>query len=129
VDYVSGASLLIARSSLTEIGPLPEHYFMYVEDIAWCVSLRRVGRVAYAVPASVVLHAEGGSAGREGIGDYYLPRNHLWLARAHHAVFAISALAFLATRMRAPKILRGQWRRAAATLRGLRDGLNRGPKP
>jgi GT2 family glycosyltransferase len=129
LDYVSGASLLIARNALTELGPLPEHYFMYVEDIAWCVSLRRRGRAAYAVPASVVHHAEGLSAGRAGIGDYYLPRNHLWLARAHHPTFAISALAFLAARMLAPKVLRGQWRRATATLRGLRDGLKRGPNP
>jgi GT2 family glycosyltransferase len=129
LDYVSGASLLIERNALREVGPLPEDYFMYVEDIAWCVSLRRKGWAAYAVPSSVVHHAEGLSAGRKAISDYYMPRNHLWLARAHHPAFAISALAFLTARMLAPKILRGQWRRAATTLRGLRDGLNRGPNP
>jgi GT2 family glycosyltransferase len=129
LDYVSGASLLISRKVLAELGPLPEHYFMYVEDVAWCVSLRRMGWAVYGVPASVVLHAEGLSASGEGISDYYLPRNQLWLARAHHRAFALTALAFLTVRTLAPKVLRGEWRRASATVRGLWHGITRGPHP
>jgi GT2 family glycosyltransferase len=129
LDYVSGASLLISRKVLVKLGPLPEHYFMYVEDVAWCVSLRWMGWAVYGVPASVVHHAEGLSASNGGISDYYLPRNHLWLARTHHRAFVLTAVAFLTIRTLAPKVLRAEWQRASATLRGLWHGITRDPHP
>jgi GT2 family glycosyltransferase len=129
LDQALAASLLIPRRVLAEVGPFPEHYFMYVEDTAWCVALRRAGFAIYGVPASIVHHAVGLSTGSEGISDYYLPRNHLWLAREQHRAFALTALSFLLIRVLAPKVLRGQWGRAFSSVRGLWHGLTQSPGP
>ncbi len=42
VDAASGAVVAVARDVLTAC-PLPEEYFMYWEDMAWCWRLRQLG--------------------------------------------------------------------------------------
>lgn len=43
VDYVAGTSMLARRSTIEDIGLLPEHYFLYFEDTDWCLRAQRAG--------------------------------------------------------------------------------------
>lgn len=36
VDYIHGACLLISSRALDEVGLIPDHYFMYFEEVDWC---------------------------------------------------------------------------------------------
>ena len=61
VFYVSGASLLIKRKVLKEIGGFDPIYFMYHEDVDLCWRAQLAGYRVVVVPTSKVYHKGGGS--------------------------------------------------------------------
>jgi GT2 family glycosyltransferase len=63
VDWVSGASMILRRSMLEEIGLLDEGLFTYFEDVDLCLRARRAGWETWYAPASRVVHLEGASSG------------------------------------------------------------------
>lgn len=63
VDWVSGASLMIRREVLEELGPLDDRYFMYYEETDFTLRARRKGWTCWHVPASRVIHHVGASSG------------------------------------------------------------------
>lgn len=78
LSYIIGASMLVSRAFVEQIGPMCEDYFLYYEEADW--ALRAKGRfsLAYA-PGSIVYHKVGGSSARKSsIGALrYLHRNRL----------------------------------------------------
>jgi GT2 family glycosyltransferase len=84
LDYVLGAALLVSRSCLEKVGLMHEGYFLYFEEIDWCLRARRAGfRLGYAKDA-FVLHKEGGTIGsshvvarRSFLADHYLTRSRV----------------------------------------------------
>jgi GT2 family glycosyltransferase len=64
VDSVCGACLLIRRSVLHRIGLLDERFFMYGEDLDWCLRAREAGWSVRYEP-SVVVHHQHGAASRQ----------------------------------------------------------------
>jgi GT2 family glycosyltransferase len=62
VDAVSGAFLMVRREALDAAGGMDERYFLYAEDIDFCMSVARAGwRVVY-YPEAVVTHQKGASS-------------------------------------------------------------------
>ncbi|MGU3541083.1 hypothetical protein [Methylobacterium sp. A54F] len=59
--YVSGASMLVTREFIETVGLMHEDYFLYAEEIDWCLR-RGQFRLGYAHDA-VVIHAHGTSIG------------------------------------------------------------------
>jgi GT2 family glycosyltransferase len=53
------AALVAVRTELLLREPLPEEYFLYWEDIAWCWQLRRAGARIEIIPEVRVEHAGG----------------------------------------------------------------------
>jgi GT2 family glycosyltransferase len=62
-DWVSGASLIVRRATLEEVGLLDEGYFLYFEEVDFCARARAAGWEVWLVPASRVLHLEGAATG------------------------------------------------------------------
>ncbi len=63
VDWVSGACLIFRRSLYDRIGPLDERYWMYSEDVDYCLRVWKAGlRVSY-VPVGAVFHHIGQDTG------------------------------------------------------------------
>ena len=62
-DWVSGASMIIRRQVLEDIGLLDEGYFTYFDDIDFCFNARKSGWSTWYVPASRVVHLVGQSTG------------------------------------------------------------------
>lgn len=62
VDFVLGASLMMDSGAIDKIGGLDEGYFMYCEEMDWCLRLARVGLTTYAVPDARVIHHEAQSS-------------------------------------------------------------------
>lgn len=80
LEYVIGASMLVRKSFLIEVGLMCEDYFLYFEEIDWALRGKPNFGLTYA-KNSVVYHKEGGST-RKGkvlgeIPDYYGARNRL----------------------------------------------------
>jgi N-acetylglucosaminyl-diphospho-decaprenol L-rhamnosyltransferase len=80
VDWALGASMLIRRETLLDVGPLDEEYFLYFEDVDWCLRVWKAGWQCRFVPAAVCRHDYGrGSSvgGMLGIATNPLLRWHI----------------------------------------------------
>ena len=63
VDWVSGASMIIRRTLIEQIGLLDEGLYTYFDDVDYCLNAKRAGWETWYVPASHVMHLEGASTG------------------------------------------------------------------
>jgi hypothetical protein len=61
VDAVSGAFLMIRRQVVEDIGLLDERFFMYGEELDWCVRAKRAGWTVMYYPAAEIIHYKGES--------------------------------------------------------------------
>ena len=62
VDFVLGAALVARGESIQAVGLLDEGYFMYCEEMDWCLRMREAGMPTYAVPTAQIIHYEGRSS-------------------------------------------------------------------
>jgi GT2 family glycosyltransferase len=61
VDAVSGAFLMIRREVVDEIGLLDERFFMYGEELDWCLRTKRAGWSIMYCPEAQIIHYKGES--------------------------------------------------------------------
>lgn len=69
VDWVAGASMIVRREVFESIGLLDEQYFLYYEEVDFCLRAQRVGFVCQYVPTSHVVHLVGQASGVTGKRD------------------------------------------------------------
>jgi GT2 family glycosyltransferase len=62
-DWVSGASMVLRRTLLEEIGLLDEGLYTYFDDVDICLRAKRAGWETWYVVESVVVHLGGASTG------------------------------------------------------------------
>lgn len=100
-EWVSGASMILRRTMLEEIGLLDEGLYTYFDDIDICLRARRAGWETWYLPGSQVVHLEGAST---GVGqkvlkrrpDYWhQARRRFWLKNYGPAYAAAADAAFL----------------------------------
>lgn len=56
IDHPLGACLLVRREVVQKVGLLDEGYFMYCEEVDWCMRIKRAGWKIYCVPQARVVH-------------------------------------------------------------------------
>jgi GT2 family glycosyltransferase len=84
VDYVVGAAILIRASLLDRIGMLDPDFFLYREDVDWCLRARRLGYRTRYVPQAQVWHRSHHVREHElPRTTYYMTRNSLMLVAKH----------------------------------------------
>lgn len=64
VDQVMGSFFVIRREVIERIGPLDRGFFMYYEEVDYCLRTRRAGYKVFFEPAASVYHAGGASAAK-----------------------------------------------------------------
>ena len=62
-DWVAGASMIIRREVFNSVGLLDEKYFMYFEEVDFCLKAKKSGWSCWYVPQSRVVHFVGQSSG------------------------------------------------------------------
>lgn len=62
-DWVSGASMMVRREVFEQVGLLDEEYFMYYEEVDFCLRARKVDWQCWHVPQSRVIHLVGAASG------------------------------------------------------------------
>lgn len=75
--------MLVRRRAVAEVGGMDERFFLYLEDVDWCLRFRRAGWEVYVEPAAVCVHHLGRSGSGEGIGRRAYRRSLLHYARIH----------------------------------------------
>lgn len=66
VDWLPGASTLIRKQTLDDVGLLDEQYFLYYEETDFCLNARQRGWECWYVPQSRIMHIGGASTGVSG---------------------------------------------------------------
>ena len=95
VDYITGACLLIKREVIEKIGLMPEEYFLYCEDVDWCLKARKAGFFCGVVQDARISHKVSSSSKIAPFSYiYYHTRNGLLLAKGNASIF-IKILAYL----------------------------------
>ena len=117
LDYIIGASMMVSRRFLKEVGEMNEAYFLYYEEIDWAMRAEGKFKLGFA-PKSVVYHKEGASTGgqkaqeidRSKRSDYYQLKNRLKFTYHFYPLYLpfvyVSIFYALINRLK-----RGQWDR------------------
>jgi len=94
VDWVCGSYLFMRRECLDQVGLLDERFFIYDEDIDWCLRAHRAGWKVRFWPGAAMVHL--GAAARPFMRDktFVHFRSHLSYLRKHHSA-ASAALYYL----------------------------------
>jgi len=71
-DWVTGAFFLMRKEVASELGPLDENFFMYVEEMEYCYRARKLGWQVSYTPVTKIIHLGGKSGTQKGslIGEY-----------------------------------------------------------
>ena len=67
IDVLKGASLILRKTALEQVGLLDDTYFMYTEDADWCWRARQHGFLIYYEPAARIWHKISASSGGKAI--------------------------------------------------------------
>lgn len=90
-DWVSGASMMIRRHLLDEIGLLDEAFFLYFEEVDFFYRSAKAGWQTWYVPAAKVMHIEGAATGIKSIKRrpqyWYDSRRRFFIK--HHGVLGL----------------------------------------
>jgi len=129
LSYIMGASMLVPRSVLDDVGVMSEDYFLFFEEVDWAFRIRRRYALAYA-PASVVYHKGGASTGakedarrRSLMAERLLIRNRLRLTRKFYP-FALPTVYLGVLASLLLRLGEREWRKAA-TIAAIALGLGR----
>jgi N-acetylglucosaminyl-diphospho-decaprenol L-rhamnosyltransferase len=117
VDSVCGACMLVRRSVVDRVGLLDERFFMYGEDLDWCLRTRDAGWTVRYEPSIVVQHQHGAASRKRALRTtyhfframdlfyrkHYVDRYHpLVTGVVRTSIYAALGLAIFRTLMTAP---------------------------
>jgi GT2 family glycosyltransferase len=102
VDWVAGASMMLRRQVVNDIGLMDERYFLYFEEVDYCLQARRAGWPCWYVPQSRVMHIAGQSTGVSSddrklrrMPDYWFASRSRYFVKNHGLTYArLADLAF-----------------------------------
>ncbi len=61
IDHPLGAAIMTRADVIHQAGLMDEEFFMYAEEVDWCMRVKKVGWEVYCVPAAQIVHHAGGS--------------------------------------------------------------------
>lgn len=125
--YPNGAAMMVSREALNDVGPMPECYFLYYEELDWAEQFKRKGWDIRFEPSCVIYHKDSLTTGSDSpLKSYYMMRGRQMFAhRNFHGLHRIACIEF--TRLAAvPKrmlkaALHGRFDNVAALMRANRD--------
>lgn len=122
LDFISGASILLCRAALEEVGLFDEtNFFMYWEDTDLGFRLRRAGWQLAVAEDSQVWHKQSASLGkRSPLLDEYFTRSGVRFLRRYAPIPFIS-ITLMLVMMLAKRMLTGEISRVRAVLKGFLD--------
>lgn len=64
IDHPLGACMIVRREVVETVGPLDEGFFMYAEEIDWCLRIKHAGWEVWLVADAAIVH-HGGQSTRQ----------------------------------------------------------------
>lgn len=125
--FAHGAAMLVSRAAYDDVGPMPECYFLYFEELDWSLMFRRKGWKIMYEPSVTVFHKESATTGQDSpLRSYYMARNRQVFAYRNYSGMKRAAVIMYARWLSGSKrvlsaLLHGRKDLAKAVLRGNRD--------
>lgn len=94
VDWMAGASLLVRRRVLDEVGGFDERFFLYFEETDLSLRARRAGWLAVYLPQSRVMHIGSASTGMKAwkrMPAYWFDSRLWFFTKSHGVTYAAVA--------------------------------------
>jgi GT2 family glycosyltransferase len=94
VDWLVGASLMLRRKMLDEIGLFDERFFLYFEETDLCMRAARAGYESHFVMESRVMHVGSASTGMgrwQRVPGYWLDSRWHYFSKNHGRGYAAAA--------------------------------------
>lgn len=93
VDWVSGSCLFFSRAVANEIGPWDQNFFLFFEDIDWCLRAKALGYSIYHTSEVRVGHAHGASVDQDPEGaEIEYRHSQCYFTRKHFGRFGLFKL-------------------------------------
>jgi hypothetical protein len=136
-NYLNGASMFVGKQFVAIVGPMREEYFLYCEEVEWCIRAKALGMRLGFAPDAWVLHQAGTTTGsyteikrRPKTPVYLNERNKILTTRdcfpMRFPIAAVAALLLIVVKFGRG----GAWRQMGYALAGWAAGLlNRRGKP
>jgi hypothetical protein len=89
VERITGCAMFVKKEVIEKIGMLDDRFFIYEEELDWCLRARRLGYKLAVVPESIIWHKghrDSGRIGRPFIG-YLQTRNHFLMLKKNRDYF------------------------------------------
>jgi len=78
VEYASGCCMLLKKQVINKVGMFDERFFLYYEDVDYCLRAKKLGFYTFVVPSSVVFHHLSHSVGKVStLAAYHLTKSAL----------------------------------------------------
>jgi N-acetylglucosaminyl-diphospho-decaprenol L-rhamnosyltransferase len=77
VDFVLGAAMMVRGAAIQQVGGLDNEFFLYCEEMDWCLRLAEAGWQVMVAPAARVIHHAGQSSKQVRWPSY----ERLWRSR------------------------------------------------
>lgn len=123
IHYITGASILIRRAVLEEVGFFDKGFFMYWEDADYCFRVRKAGWKLMVAQDAKVWHKESASLGkRNPVLDTYFSASTIRFLRRYASVPALPILIGVGGKL-LRRVLTGDWERVRAVWRGVADAV------
>lgn len=87
VQYISGSCMVIHKDVDESIKGFFYDYFMYYEDVEYCIRAQKAGFPVEYLPLSGIIHKSEKEKQKVNLERYYLARNHLVFVMRNAPVF------------------------------------------
>lgn len=78
IPYAPGTAMLVKKDVVDRVGPWPEIYFLYEEELDWCLNIGRHGYEIWYESDASIYHKGSITTGKNSpLVQYYTTRNRL----------------------------------------------------
>lgn len=129
VDYIFGAGMLIRKSVFEKIGLFDEKFFLYLEDLDFCLRAQKAGFTLFFVPQAHVWHKVSASTSNDNvIRRYNMVKSTVHFLKKHTSPkmvpFVLIYWALVSARLILSDLLHGDLVAIRSFWAGLVQGLN-----
>jgi len=84
VDYIHGCALMVRRRVIEEVGMFDERFFIYHDEVDWCLRMKKNGYEVWLVPTAHLYHKVTQAVGQHSpMMIYYTARNKILFWMKH----------------------------------------------
>lgn len=110
VDWVSGSCMFFPRWAVREAGPWDQNFFLFFEDIDWCLRVKEAGLKVYHTPEVQVQHAHGVSVEQDPeLAEIEYRISQCYFTAKHMGRWSLMGLRFYLTLKMLGRLVIGGW--------------------